>query len=85
LHRVEYERNILHTTQQRKANCIGHILCRNGLLRHFIEENTKKDRSGGKTWKKSEHLPDDRKETRCWNLEEEALDRTAWKTRYEIC
>jgi hypothetical protein len=56
------------------------ILCRNGLLRHFIEGNKRKDRRDGKTWKKSEHLLDDRKETRrCWKLKEDALDRPAWK------
>jgi len=29
LQRVEEERNILHTINRRKANWIGHILCRN--------------------------------------------------------
>jgi hypothetical protein len=37
LHRVKEERNIVHTGGRRKANWIGHILCRNCLLRHFIE------------------------------------------------
>jgi hypothetical protein len=36
LHRVKEERNILHTIR-RKANWIGHILCRNCLLSHIIE------------------------------------------------
>jgi hypothetical protein len=31
------KRNSLHTTTQRKANCTGHILCRNGHLRQFIK------------------------------------------------
>jgi len=34
---VQKERNILHTVKRRKANWIGHILCRNCLLRHVIE------------------------------------------------
>jgi hypothetical protein len=38
LHRVKEERNIVHTVGRRKANWIGHILCRNCLLKHFIEE-----------------------------------------------
>jgi hypothetical protein len=38
LHRVEKERNILHTIKRRKANWIGHILRRNCLLKHVIEE-----------------------------------------------
>ena len=32
LNRAEEERNTLHTMKRRKANCIGHILCRNCLL-----------------------------------------------------
>jgi hypothetical protein len=77
------ERNILLAIKQRKANSIGNFLFRNGLLRHFIEGNRMKDRRDGKTWKKSEHLLNDRKETRrYWKLKEKILDRTAWETHY---
>jgi hypothetical protein len=38
LHRVKEERKILHTIKRRKANWIGHILRRNCLLKHVIEE-----------------------------------------------
>jgi hypothetical protein len=38
LHRVKEERNILHTIKRRKANWLGHILRRNCLLKHVIEE-----------------------------------------------
>jgi len=56
------------------------MLCRNGLLRHFIEENKRECRRDGKTAMKIEHLLDDRKETiRYWKLKQEALNRTAWK------
>jgi hypothetical protein len=37
LHRVKEERNSLHTIKTREANWIGHILCRNCLLKHVIE------------------------------------------------
>jgi hypothetical protein len=37
LHRVKEERNIVHTIKRRKANWIGHILCRKYLLKHVIE------------------------------------------------
>jgi hypothetical protein len=37
LHRINEERNIIHTIKRRKANWIGHILRRNCLLKHFIE------------------------------------------------
>jgi hypothetical protein len=36
-HRVEEERNILHTIKGRRANWIGHILHRNCLLKHVME------------------------------------------------
>jgi hypothetical protein len=32
------ERNILHTVKRRKNNWTGHILCRNCLIKHIIEE-----------------------------------------------
>jgi hypothetical protein len=37
LHRVKKERNILRTTERRKANWIGHILRMNCFLKHSIE------------------------------------------------
>jgi hypothetical protein len=36
LHRVNEERNIVHTIKRRKSNWIGHILRRNCLLKHVI-------------------------------------------------
>jgi hypothetical protein len=35
--RVKEDRNIINTIKMRKANWIGHILCRNFLLKHVIE------------------------------------------------
>jgi hypothetical protein len=49
--RVSEQRNILHEIRKRKANCIGHILRRNCLLKEVIEG--KKDRSDKKTRKKT--------------------------------
>jgi len=37
LYRPEEERNILPKIDTRKANWIGHILCRSHLLKHVIE------------------------------------------------
>ena len=37
LQRVKGERNILHTVRRKKANWIGHILCRNWFLKHVID------------------------------------------------
>ena len=51
---VKEKRNILHEISKRKANWIGHILCRNYLLRRVIEGKMKGgDRSDRKTRKKT--------------------------------
>jgi hypothetical protein len=66
LHRVKEERNILHTVRRRKANCIGHILRRNSLLKHIIEGKIRGTRRRGRRRKQ---LLDDLKETRrFWKL-----------------
>ena len=36
-HTVKDERNILQTIKRRKANCIGHILRRNCILKHDVD------------------------------------------------
>ena len=76
LHSVKDERNILHNTNRRKANWIGHILHRNCLLKHIIEAKIEgriemMERRG----RRRKQLLDDLKETRgYWKLKEEALD-----------
>jgi hypothetical protein len=37
LYRVKEEGNILHTVKRRKTEWIGHIWCRNCLLKHATE------------------------------------------------
>jgi hypothetical protein len=50
---VREQRYSLHTIKIRKAHWIGHILCRNCLLKQVMEgKNRGKDRSDGKTRKK---------------------------------
>jgi hypothetical protein len=38
LYRVKKERHIVHKIKERKANWVGHALCRNCLLKHVIKE-----------------------------------------------
>jgi hypothetical protein len=52
LHGVKQERNIINATKQRKVHCTGHTLFRNGLLRHSIEGNKRKDRGTGRRGRK---------------------------------
>jgi len=73
---------ILYAIKRRKANCIGHILGRNCLLKHLIERKIKGriDVAGGRE-RRSKQLLDEPQETRgYWKLKEEALDRTVWRT-----
>jgi len=37
LHRIKEQKNILHTVKRRKAAWIGHMLCRNCLVKYIIE------------------------------------------------
>ena len=67
-----------------KANCIGHILRRNCLLKQVIEGKIKGEmevtRRRGRRRKK---LLDDLKDRRgYYHLKEEALDRTMWRNRF---
>ena len=69
---------------QRKANWIGHILCRNCLLQRVIEE---KIQGGievtGRRRRRRRKLLDDIKESRGYShLNEEPLDRTMWRARF---
>jgi hypothetical protein len=78
------KRNILHTVNRRKANLIGHILCRNCLLKHVIEGKLEgKIEVMGRRGRRCKKLLDEFKRTReSWKLKEEALDRILWRTRY---
>ena len=82
--RVNEQRNILHEIRKRKANCIGHILRRNCLLKQVIEGKIKGEmevaRRRGRRRKK---LLDDLKDRRGYSyLREEALHRTIWRHRF---
>ena len=82
--RVNEQGNILHEIRKRKANWIGHILCRNCLLQQVIEGKIKGQievtRRRGRRLKK---LLDDLKDRRGYcQLKEEALDRTMWRNRF---
>ena len=82
--RVNEQRNILHEIRKRKANWIGHILCRNCFLQQVIEGKIKGQievtRRRGRRRKK---LLDDLKGSRgYYQLKEETLDRTMWRNRF---
>jgi hypothetical protein len=82
--RVKEQRNILHDISKRKANWIGHILCRNCLLRHVIEGKIKgRIDVTGRRGRRRKRLLDVLKERRGYShLKEEALDRTMWRAGF---
>jgi hypothetical protein len=82
--RVKEQRNILHEISKRKANWIGHILCRNCLLQQVIEGEIKGGiEVTGRQGRRCRKLLADLKERRGYsNLKEEALDRTVWRAGF---
>ena len=82
--RVKEERNIVREISKRKANWIGHILCRNCFLRRVIEGKIKEGiEVTGRQGRRCRKLLDDLKERRGYShLKEEALDRTIWRARF---
>jgi hypothetical protein len=69
LHKVQEERDILHTVKRRKTNGIGDILCENCILKVVIE---RKIEETGRRGRRSKQPLDDLAEKYC-KLREEAL------------
>jgi hypothetical protein len=84
LRTVKEERNIIRPVKIRKANWIGHILCRNCFLKRVIEGKLEgRIEVTGRRGRRRKHLLDDLKENiRYGKLKEEALDRALWRTRF---
>jgi hypothetical protein len=82
--RVKEKMNILHEISKRKANWIGHILCRNCLLQQVIEGKVKRGiEVAGRRGRIRRKLLDKFKERRGYShLKEEALDRTVWRAGF---
>jgi hypothetical protein len=83
--RVKEQRNILHEISKRKANWIGHILCRNCFLQEVIVGKIKGGiEVTGRRERKRRKLLDNLKErTGYSHLKEEAIDCTMWRARFE--
>jgi len=82
--RVKEHMNNLHEISKRKANRIGHILCRNCLLQQVTEGKMKGGiEVSGRRGRRGRKLLDDLKERRGYShLKEEGLDRTMWRARF---
>jgi hypothetical protein len=78
--RVKEQRIILHEIRKRKANWLGHILCRNCLLQRVIEGKIQGGiEMTGRRGRRRRKLLDDLERTGYWHLKEKALDRTMWR------
>jgi hypothetical protein len=65
LRRDKEDRNIIYKMNRRKANLTGHILCRNCILKHIVEEKIKDGiEVTGRRRKRSQQILNDLKETR---------------------
>ena len=84
LQRVKEDRNILQTIKTRKANWIGHILCRNCLLKYVIAGKIKgRIEVTGRWGRRGKQLLDGHKVKRWyWKLKEAALDHTLWRSGF---
>jgi len=82
LHRVTADKNFPRTIKRKKANWIGHVLCRNCLLKHITEGKIEgMIEVRGRQGRRCARLVDDHKEKRgYWKLKEKALDHTLWRT-----
>ena len=78
------ERKSLHTRKGRKANWIGHMLRKNRLLKHATKGRLEgRIEVMGRRERRRMQLLDDLTGTRRYRkLKEEALDRTACRTRF---
>jgi ribosomal 50S subunit-associated protein YjgA (DUF615 family) len=72
LQRVKEKRNTIHAAKRRKANWIGHVLCRNFLLKQIIEGKMEGSRNRVRRHGQVLH---DKEKTGCCKLKQEAADR----------
>jgi hypothetical protein len=86
LRTVKVERNILLTIKRSKANWIGHIWRRKCLLKHAIEGKIEGSKEvTGRGGIRRRHLLGDLGGKRGFlKMKDEALDRTVWRTGFEI-
>jgi hypothetical protein len=84
LQRVKEERKILQNIKRRKANWIGHILCRNCLQKHVVEGKIEgRLEVIGRRRRRHSQLLDDLQEERGYcKFKKEALGQTLWRTRF---
>jgi hypothetical protein len=68
--RVKVERNIIHTIKRGKNNSIGHIFCKNCLLKHVTEGKIERriEVKGGRGRRSKELLNDIKENRRFWEL-----------------
>ena len=84
LQRGKEVKNILQTIKKGKVNWIGHIFCRNCLLKHIFEGKIQgRIEVMGRWGRRYKQLMDDCKEKiGYWKLRQEAIDHPLWRTSF---
>jgi hypothetical protein len=84
---LEEERNIVHTGKGRKANWIGHILCRNCILKGVIEGTVegRVEVTGRRGRRRMQMLGDVKRKRGYRKLKEDTLVRTVCRTGVGRC
>ena len=84
LRRVQENRSLISNVLKRKANWIGHILRRNGLLHDILEGKMEGGNASRLGRRKIQILDDLKNGKRYWELKEEVENREGWRTRFRV-
>ena len=84
LRRVQENRSLISNVLKRKANWIGHILRRNGLLHDILEGKMEGGNASRLGRRRIQILDDLKNGKRYWELKEEVENREGWRTRFRV-
>ena len=84
LRRVQENRSPISNVLKRKANWIGHILRRNGLLHDILEGKMEGGNASRLGRRRIQILDDLKNGKRYWELKEEVENREGWRTRFGV-
>ena len=84
LRRLQENRSLISNALKRKANWIGHILRRNGLLHDILEGKMEGGNASRLGRRRIQILDDLKNGKRYWELKEEVENREGWRTRFRV-
>ena len=84
LRRIQENRSFISNVLKRKANWIGYILRRNGLLHDTLEGKMEGGNASRLRRRRIQILDDLKNGKRYWELKEEVENREGWRTRFKV-